>query len=73
MYPGEPHFSYPLPLEDSEVNLGKSGHLDRKEDKYHHLGDFTLRVGNTECHSQGPGQVTRCRARVRTSTTTWAT
>ena len=40
-----PHFSFTLPLQDDEVNLGRSGHLDRRPDGFHHLGDLTLRVG----------------------------
>ncbi|EOD39504.1 hypothetical protein EMIHUDRAFT_199987 [Emiliania huxleyi CCMP1516] len=58
----EPSFSYPLPLTDPEVNLGPSGHLDRRADGYFHLGDLTLRAAAgdgalADCASVGAGAV----------------
>lgn len=49
-----------------QVNLGRSGHLDRQSDAYHHLGDLTLRVEMSggevvKCSSVGPGQVALAR------------
>lgn len=57
----QPHFSFPLPLTDVEVNLGRE-HLDRTSDGYHHFGDLTFRAtprggGETICSSVGNGQV----------------
>ena len=43
----QPHFSFPLPLTDSEVRLGGRGeYLDRRADGFHHLGDLTLRASS---------------------------
>lgn len=58
-----PHFSFPLPLIDTDVNLGKAGHLDRRGDQFHHLGDLTARVraprggAYATCSSVGRGAV----------------
>ena len=59
----EPHFSFPLPLTDTDVRLGGHGeYLDRRPDGFHHLGDLTLRAtprGSSEsiCSSVAYGQV----------------
>lgn len=39
-----PSFSYVLPLDDPNVLLTATTHLDRRGNNYHHLGDVSLRV-----------------------------
>ena len=54
----DPGLSFPLPLTDPEINLGRGQFLDRRGDGFQHLGDVTLQIeGGAACASAGPGAV----------------